>query len=202
MANIGLKKLYIAKYGYDESSGEVSYSDGVRWLKAMNMNISGGGGDTDKLYGDDGVAETYQTMSEASIDLGVTEMPFEVYALMFGKEIEKVKLEGEESTTVDVLSDGGDGDTPYLGLGVIVPKVVSGKRQYMAVVVKKVQFEWPDDDFETLGETVTWKTPSLSGTVMREDGGKKAMREYAICTSEENAEKYIKQVLNITDVEA
>lgn len=199
MPSIGLKKLYIAKYDYDSSTGEVTYSDGMSWRQPMTMNISGGNSEVSKLYGGDTVAETYQNMTEASITLGVTEMPFDVYALMFSREVENVTLTGSPSATGKRLTDGGDGDTPYLGLGVIAPKVVGGKRQFMAVIVKKTQFKWPDDDFETLGENVVWKTPSLSGTVMREDGGGKAMRDYTIWDSEDNAEKYIKQVLNISE---
>lgn len=202
MASIGLKKLYIAKYNYDESANEVTYSDGMRWQKAMNMSVSGGNNDISKLYGDDGVAETYRNMNEATVSLGVTEMPFDVYALMFGKEVTEVKLTESEGATGKMLADGGDEDIPYLGLGVMVPKIVSGKKQFMAVVLKKVQFDWPSDSFETMEESIAWQTPSLDGTVMREDGGAKNMREYTIWDSEENAEKYIKQVLNITDREA
>lgn len=202
MASIGLKRLYIAKYNYDESTDVVTYSDGMRWLKAMNMNISSGNNDVSKLYGDDGVAEIYKNMSEGTVSLGVTEMPFDVYALMFGKEITEVKLTGAGEATGKMLADGGDGDIPYLGLGVIVPKIVNGKKQFMAVVLKKVQFDWPEDSFETMEESIAWQTPSLEGTVMREDGGAKNMREYTIWDSEDYARKYIEQVLNITDREA
>lgn len=202
MASIGLKRLYIAKYNYDESTDAVTYSDGMRWLKAMNMNISSGNNDVSKLYGDDGVAEIYKNMSEGTVSLGVTEMPFDVYALMFGKEITEVKLTGAGEATGKMLADGGDGDIPYLGLGVIVPKIVNGKKQFMAVVLKKVQFDWPEDSFETMEESIAWQTPSLEGTVMREDGGAKNMREYTIWDSEDYARKYIEQVLNITDREA
>lgn len=202
MANIGLNKLYIAKYNYDSASDTVSYSDGMRWEQVMNLSIDAGSTDTQKLYADNRLVESYRSVNECGVDLGVGQMPFDVYKLMFGKEISKVTLKGSESKTVDVLSDGGDGDTPYLGLGVVVSRVVNSKNQFMAVVLKKAQFDWPSDSFETMEESVTWQTPSLSGTLMREDSKTHAMREYAICDSEEDAEKYIKQVLNITDLEA
>lgn len=202
MASIGLDKLYIAKYNYDGTNDAVSYSDGMRWKQAMKMDVSSGSSDPNKLWGDDGVVEIDRSTGEGSITLGVGHMPFDVYALMFNKEVTEVTVTGETGDKGKLLSDGGDEDAPYLGLGVVVTQQVDNKKQYMAAILKKVQFDWPDDAYVTTEESVEWQTPSLSGTVMRADDSKHAMREYAIFGKKSTAEKYIKQVLNIVDANA
>lgn len=88
--------------------------------------------------------------------------------------------------------------TPYLGVGFIVKKVVSGITKWRGVVLTKVMFSVPNDAATTQGESIEWQVPELSATIMRDDSATHMWKREATFTTEAQAEAYIKDRLDIT----
>ena len=55
----------------------------------------------------------------------------------------------------------------YLRFGFIVRRMKANKVQYKAIVYTKVMFDIPNEDYETKGETIVFKTNSVTGKLMR-----------------------------------
>lgn len=197
MANIGYCKPYIAKYNVAED-GTVSYSDGRKMAKGVSLSFEPETSDDNILYGDNGPAESDKEFGGGTLEMGVTELTLADAALLLGLTVESITLDGEETPSGTSIKFGGDTEIPYIGTGSIVTKKVNGKARHRAVIFPKVQFAYPGDDYETKGETITWKTPELSATVMRDDTAAANWREWAEFDSEAAAEKYIMQQLGIT----
>ena len=62
-----------------------------------------------------------------------------------------------------------DSMAPYMGLGFIVKKVHNSVIKWRLILLYKVQFKVPDFSIETQGETVSFQTPSLEATILRDD---------------------------------
>ena len=201
MANVGLSKPYIAKYNIG-ADGNVTYSNGMKLEKAVKTTFTPDTSEDNVLYGDNGPAESDKQFAGGTLTVDTTDLPLDAAALMYGMTEENVKFDGSETAVGKRISFGGSAAIPYMGYGVINKKIINNMPKFMAVIYKKVQFAYPGDDYETQGKTISWKTPSLSATVMRDDTEKADWRDWVIFDSEANAEKYIKQVLNITDTPA
>lgn len=113
------------------------------------------------LYGDDGIAESDKSFQSGTITFGTDDLSDEIQVEFLGH----VKSAGGEIT-----AKGAD-DSPYVGIGFYGVKKVNGARKYRAIWLPKVQFGEPNDTNSTKGETVTFNTPVLEGTVMLDDTG-------------------------------
>lgn len=158
MANIGLSQPYYAQYSATGTT--VSYSGLAKLGKATTVNLSLDNKDPEKLYADNGVAESLWLFSSGTVTLGIDELGL--------------------ATAADILgltapgTDGGitflaDAVAPYVGLGFIVKKVISGVTKYRTIVFYKAQFKPVDFSVDTQGETVTFQTPELEATILKDD---------------------------------
>ena len=192
MASIGLVKPFVAKYA--ESSGTISYSNGQRLGKAIKHDLALQNADPVILYADDGASESISGFSRGTLTLGIDNLSIADAALIFG-------------ITADTISTPGDGtgvafdddtEPPYLGYGVIVPMIKNGAHSYRAILLPKIKFTLPGESFETKGETVSFVTPELTATVVRDDSTKHQWRYLADFATEALAEAWIKSKLSIT----
>lgn len=191
MARIGLLKPRIAKYA--ESSGTITYSNGQILGKAISHDLTLENNDPVILYADDGAAESVGGFSSGTLTLNVDELPIADAALIFG-------ITAETITTPDGTAVTFDDDTnpPYLGYGVIVPKIRNNTKSWMAVLLTKIKFSIPGDSYTTKGETVEFGTPELTATVMRDDSAKHAWRKWAEFATESAANTWLNSQLSIT----
>jgi len=150
MAKIGLK---YPVYKSATSQGVIA--------KAIQADISITVNDV-KLYADDAVAESDKSFQSGTLTLGVDDLPDEIQSEFLGHSI--------DPETGEITAKGTD-QNPYVGIGFYGVKVVGGVRKYRAIWLPKVQFAEPADTNETQGETVTFKTPVLEGTIMLDDNG-------------------------------
>ena len=154
MANIGLSQPYYAKYAC--SQGTVSYSGLAKLGKATTVNLALDNKDPEKLYADNGVAESLWLFSGATVTLGVDELALSVAADILG-------LTAPASSTIYFTDNAV---APYVGLGFIVKKVVGGTIKWRVVVLYRCQFKPVDFSVDTQGETVQFQTPELEATVL------------------------------------
>lgn len=158
MANIGLSKPYFAMYS--EGNGTPSYSTPKALGRAVTVDVSLDGRDPEVLYADNGPAESMTTFGGGTVTLGVDELALDVAAAILG--------------LTAPANDGGitftaDANAPYLGMGFIAKKVYKNVIKWRMVVLYKVQFKLPNYSVDTQGETVSFQTPELEATIMRDD---------------------------------
>lgn len=184
MAYIGLAYPTIAKL--DPTTN--TYSDGFRMGKAVSVNISINENEA-KLLGDNVIAETVKEFRDGTIDLGITTIPIEAYSTVFGHEV----TEGEDGT---VIVDKTDDVPNYVGVGLVKEELVDGVKSYIAMWIKKVLFTESGENATTKGETISFQTPTITGTVMALDD--KSWRERKIFKNEKAAIDYIDEQAGIT----
>lgn len=196
MASVGLRKPFYAKYSYDSSSDTVNYAEGGLLAKAIQFDASVSGAEESTLYADDNMAESEKAFADGTVELTTDDLTTEASAAILGMKTTEVTV--GDGITAQELSYDDDMAAPYLGLGIIIPKIKSGVRYFRAVILPKVKFNVPDESATTQGKTIEWQTPKISGVIFRSDAGKHPYKQEATFTAEEDAIAYIKGKLNIT----
>ena len=152
MAKIGLSSLYYSKLT-EASNGSPSY-DGAKTLgKAVSANTSITNNSA-TLYADDALAESDTSFQSGTITLGVDEDGDTVFADLLGHTI-------TEGVVVKKSTDVA----PFVAVGRIITKMVSGVLFYKAEVLFKVKFAEPSQDNTTKGESIEFGTSEIEGTI-------------------------------------
>ena len=172
MAYFGLRKPYVAPIT-DGAYGTMS-TCGYAVSMTVTPNSASG-----SLYGDDAMREYVEEFSNASVELGVTHMPVEMYASMYGHTV-------SDGAVVFNTND----ETPYCGLGTIGVEIIDGEKYYTALFLPKVKFAEPTEELNTKNDSITFGTPAITGTAMVDDTNtwKKSKR----CDTEDAAIAYLK----------
>ena len=198
MAITGLSKPYCAVYNF--ADGAVSYSKATTIGKAREANIVINAATDNDLWGDNGIAETDRRFQSGTITLKTTELSQEVSALILGIEPAAIgSINGVTDTTVKELIYDDNMQTPYLGIGFIIRKVVDGAAKWRGVILPRVMFAVPEDAAVTEeGGGISWQVPTITGTILRDETANHVWKREATFTTEAQAEAYIKTRLNAT----
>ena len=188
MANIGLSQPYYAKYS--ETSGVVTYSDVTKLGKATEVDLSLDNKDPEKLYADNGPAESLNLFSGATVTLGIDELSLEVAADILGMTA---------PSGTGGITFAADAVAPYVGLGFIVKKVYEGEVKYRVIVLYKCQFKPVDFSISTQGETVEFQTPELEAEVLKDDTATPKWQFWQDFNSESAALTALKTALGYTE---
>lgn len=150
MAKIGLKNI---RYAILTENGDTASYDGAKSFgKAIECKVSIESNSAE-LYADDALAESDYSFKKGTVTLGVDDDA--VFAEILGHEISE---DGE------VIRKDTD-TAPYVGIGRILTKVISGVRSYKVEFLNKVKFAEPEQEDKTKGESLEFSTPSIEGTV-------------------------------------
>lgn len=114
-----------------------------------------------KLYADDGLAEMERDFVEGTLTIGTDDLEEEAEEELLGATVE------EDGTVIN----NADDESPYVQVGYIAARQKGGKKQYRGVVYTRVQFSVPNETANTKGETITFTTPVLTGTLTRDKNG-------------------------------
>jgi phi13 family phage major tail protein len=194
MATIGVSKPYFGKYV--NTDGVITYTGGAIFAKAIEFSASIESGDDNNLYADNGIAETDRSFGGGSLSVTTDEISQTAAAALLGITTQTIAVGTNPSVTELVYDD--DMTVPDLGFGIIVKKKVNGAYKYRAVFFHKIKFNIPEDAATTQGETIEWQTPTIEGTIMRDDSAKHGWKSEVTVDTEAEAEAYIKQKLGIT----
>lgn len=158
MAKIGLSNLYYAKLT-EASDGTPSY-DGAKTLgKAVSASVSITNNSA-TLYADNVLAESDTSFQSGTITLGVDEDGDTVFADLLGHTI------GGSGTSQGVVVKSTEDVAPYVAVGRVITKMVSGVLYYKAEVLFKVKFSEPSQDNSTKGESIEFGTSEIEGNIM------------------------------------
>ena len=152
MATIGLDKLYYAKITEDENGNE-TYSTPVQLAKAMNADLSVELAEA-TLYADDGAAEIVKEFKNGTLSLGVDDVGASVASDLTGATIDA------NGVVVSTSEDGGD----PVAVGFRAKKS-NGKYKYYWLY--RVKFGIPATNLATKGDSITFSTPTIEGTILR-----------------------------------
>ena len=152
MATIGLDKLYYAKITEDES-GEETYGTPMSLAKAMTVDLSVELAEA-TLYADDGAAEVVKEFKSGTLTLGIDDIGVQAAQDLTGAKIDTNKV---------LISTSENGGAP-VAIGFRAKKA-NGKYRYFWLY--KVKFGIPATNLTTKGESITFSTPTIEGTVLR-----------------------------------
>lgn len=184
MANVGLRRPYVAKY--DRSSK--SYSDGFRYSHAVSMGINPSYAEA-SLYGDDVQVEYEKSFVNAGITLGTTSTPLQAADTMFGHTVDMANKK--------VVYKATD-EANYVGVGITGVEKVDGKTQYIALIILCAKFADSSESYSTKGDQLQFNTPSIEGTaIAADDEGN--WKQTKIFDTAEAADAYVRDFLNISD---
>ena len=164
MAKIGMLYPKYAKItiGTDDSGNETeTYGELKVMGKAIRASVTINTSEA-KLYADDGLAEMAKEFIEGSISEETDDMEDSVAADLYGATMS----EAEGGTAGKMVYRDTDASA-YLRHGFIVRRMKGNKYQYKAIIYTKVMFNIPNEDYETKGETITFKSNSITGKLMR-----------------------------------
>ena len=152
MATIGLDKLYYAKITEDENGNE-TYASPVQMAKAMTADLSVELAEA-TLYADDGASEIVKEFKSGTLSLGVDDIGASVASDLTGATIDA------NGVVVSTSEDGGE----PVAVGFRAKKS-NGKYKYYWLY--RVKFGIPATNLATKGDSITFSTPTIEGTILR-----------------------------------
>ncbi len=152
MATIGLDRLYYAKITENEN-GEETYATPVPLAKAITAELSVELAEA-TLYADDGAAEVVKEFQSGTLTLGVADIGVDAAGVLTGATLDDNKV---------LISASEDGGAP-VAIGFRAKKA-NGKYRYFWLY--RVKFGIPATNLQTKGDSITFSTPTIEGTVMR-----------------------------------
>ena len=153
MATIGLDRLYYAPITEAPATGEETYGTPVILAKAISAELSVELAEA-TLYADDGPAEVVKEFKGGKLTLGVDDIGHAAAE----------KLTGAASDSKGVLISSSEDSGELVAIGFRAKK---GNGKYRYFWLYKVKFAVPSESLATKGDSITFQTPKIEGTVMR-----------------------------------
>lgn len=197
MAIIGCSKLLYAKYA--NNNGTVSYSTGGTAAKLTNVNISLDTANDNDFYADNAIDETDRVFSGGTLTVNTNDLTDAISKELLGLQEAAVgTITGITDTDVKEIFFDNRQVVPYLGIGMVIKHQRGGVAAWTGIMLNKVQFSVPNDAAETQGQTISWQTTELSGTIMRDDSSTQCWKQQATFTTEAQAVAYLNARLSIS----
>ena len=152
MATIGLDKLYYAKITEDKDGNE-TYETPIPLAKAMTADLSVELAEA-TLYADDGAAEIVKEFKSGTLSLGIDDLGAAIASDLTGATIDSDGV---------IISTQEDGGAP-VAVGFRAKKA-NGKYKYYWLY--RVKFGIPATNLATKGDSITFSTPTIEGTILR-----------------------------------
>ena len=152
MATIGLDRLYYSKIT-EGANGDETYAAPVSLAKAMQADLSIELAEA-TLYADDGPAEVVKEFKSGTLSLGIDDIGKTTAEDLTGAKID------DNGVVIAASEDGGD----PVAIGFRAKKS-NGKYRYFWLY--RVKFGIPATNLTTKGDSITFSTPTIEGTVLR-----------------------------------
>lgn len=179
MAYMGLRKPIFAKLKSDGS-----YDTPITCGKAVGLTVTPNYAEA-SLYADDGQAEYDKEFTYADVTLNTSTLPTAIHSTLFGHTVDENNIKFNT-----------DDESNYVACAWVSVEKVDGVRKFIANILFKVKFSDPSEDYSTKGESIEYKTPSISGRASALDDG--AWKEVEECTTAAAALTWINTQLGVT----
>ncbi|MGM9589432.1 MAG: major tail protein, partial [Faecousia sp.] len=144
--------LFYAKITEDDN-GDETYATPMQMAKAMSADLSVELAEA-TLYADDGAAEIVKEFKSGTLSLGVDDIGAAVASDLTGANIDA------NGVVISTSEDGGD----PVAVGFRAKKA-NGKYKYYWLY--RVKFGIPATNLATKGDSITFSTPTIEGTILR-----------------------------------
>ena len=152
MATIGLDKLYYAKIT-EGTNGDETYGSPIALAKAIKADLSVELAEA-TLYADDSAASVVKEFKSGKLSLGIDDIGVTAAQDLTGATIDDNHV---------LISASEDGGIP-VAIGFRAKKA-NGKYRYFWLY--RVIFGIPATNLATKGDSITFSTPTIEGTVIR-----------------------------------
>jgi phi13 family phage major tail protein len=152
MATIGLDKLYYAPITED-ANGNETYGTPAVLAKAISAELSVELNEA-ILYADDGAAEVVKEFKSGTLSLGIDDIGAEIASALSGATIDKNGV---------VISGSDDGGDPVA----VAFRARKSNGKYRYYWLYRVKFGIPATNLQTKGDSISFQTPTIEGTIMR-----------------------------------
>ena len=163
MAGIGLYGVYYSKATLND--GVLTGYNGVQTMgKAISASFEPAEANDNPLYANNGIAER-DAAGGAGGTLNVTldQLSIDAAADLFGLTKRTETVSSVEGSGFDFTGD--ELSAPDGVAFVRWNQVNNSRNHYQAVIFSYVMFSPNSEEYQTLGESVEWQTPELTGTV-------------------------------------
>lgn len=153
---IGLRNVVYAKLINDVAGVTPTTYDVVKPIAgAITANINPNSSN-ETLFADDGPYETASTIGQITLELNVADLPLEVQADIFGHTL----------TAEGVLIRKSADVPPWLAVGF---KSLKSNGKYRYTWLAKGKFSLPEQNNETKGDSISYNTPTASGSFVKRE---------------------------------
>lgn len=152
MATIGLDQLFYSKIT-EAADGSETYAEPAQLAKAISAELSIELNEA-TLYADDGAAEVIKEFKSGTLKLGIDDIGTTIANDLTGAQIDDNKV---------LISASENGGAP-VAVGFRARKS-NGKYKYYWLY--RVIFGIPATNLATKGDSITFSTPSIEGTIYR-----------------------------------
>ena len=152
MATIGLDRLYYAKIT-ENDAGEETYGTPSQLAKAISADLSVELAEA-TLYADDGASEIVKEFKSGTLSLGIDDIGAEIASALSGATIDKNGV---------VISGSDDGGNPVA----VAFRARKSNGKYRYYWLYRVKFGIPATNLQTKGDSISFQTPTIEGTIMR-----------------------------------
>lgn len=199
MPAFDLRYLRVAEYKKKTTGEGTEYGTPVSMGDAMtvvlDMRFAEG-----RLFAESALAEYMKKATGGTATAGVKYIPTAAQKLMFRAYEKQRTVSGISGSPVKSLTFGKKSTGQYVGWSFYAPDMIDGVEKFTAVFVRKVLFGPPATNFQTLGDNITFQTPTTSGEFLIDDLGD--LLEVATLDSEADAKAWCDEVFKTaaTDV--
>lgn len=185
----GFSLPYVALY--TASGSTVTYSQGQRLARGVQVSIEAEAEDDNIFYADNISAESAPGIfTSGTATFTIDGLKLAAEQLIMG--IPAADTEG-------FIHYGENLTIPYVGVGFICRYMEDGVTSYVPYILTKCRFVTPGVDAQTATETIEWQTQEITATLLRDDTENHDWKLVGTAqTSEALAEAKIKAVFNIT----
>lgn len=194
MAGIGMYGVYYSKC-MKEDGITTGYTGGVKMLgKAISATFTPSNPEDNPLYANNGVSENdSSSASGGTLNMTLDRLKQDAAADLFGLTVEEVSVNvGDTAVTGQALKYHGNEQSAPVGIAFVRMHQQDGMRKHEVVLYRSAIFGMPDEEAQTMGESIEWQTPEISGTVQGLEGdGSTPWYESVVFPSQEAALAYI-----------
>ena len=153
MSTIGLDSLYYATITEDAKTGEETYGTPEALSKAIKADMSAEVAEA-ILYADDSAAEVVKEFKQGKLSLNIQELGSAKAAALLGATVD----------SKGVLISGAEDVAAPVAVGFRARK---SSGDYVYYWLYRVIFAVPADSLQTKGDSISFATPTIEGTIIR-----------------------------------
>lgn len=146
------------------------YETGAKKImgKAVDASFAPTTPDDNPLYANNGVAENdISSGSGGELTMTLDRMTLETAADLYGTTAQEVSvtIDSQEIKGQEIVYKGSEVSDP-IGVAYIRMNQEDGARSHEVVFYREVTFTRPEESAQTMGESIEWQTPQVTGSVV------------------------------------